>query len=105
MKMRFSRALLVAAILAAGFGFAACGERGVAGSTYGDSGNTISIEFRYDGKAMVTMMGLIVPCTYAQKSKNVTVSCNGATQVFNFNSDGSLIAANSGLFEKLTRKK
>jgi hypothetical protein len=105
MKTKLSHALLVAAILAGAFGFAGCGERDVAGTTYGDSENMISIEFHYDGKANVTMMGLVVPCTYTQKSKNITVSCNGAAQVFNLNSDGSLIAANEGLFGKLTRKK
>jgi hypothetical protein len=105
MSARLSRTVLVATILAAGFCFAGCGDPNVAGRTYGDSDNLISIEFRYDGKVMVTMMGLVVPCTYTQKAKNITVTCNGAAQVFSFNGDGSLIAANSGLFGKLTKKK
>jgi hypothetical protein len=94
MNARLSRAILVAAIVGAGFGFTGCSDRGVAGSTYGDSDNSISIEFRYDGKA-----------TYAEKGKNITVSCDGAAQPFTMNSDGSLTATNSGLFGKLTRKK
>jgi hypothetical protein len=105
MKTRLSRALMVAAILAAGFGFAGCGDPPVAGSTYGDSDNSISIEFRYDGKATVKMLGVVVACTYAEKGKNITVSCDGAAQPFTMNSDGSLTATNSGLFGKLTRKK
>jgi hypothetical protein len=105
MNARLSRAILVAAIVGAGFGFTGCSDRGVAGSTYGDSDNSISIEFRYDGKATVKMLGVVVACTYAEKGKNITVSCDGAAQPFTMNSDGSLTATNSGLFGKLTRKK
>lgn len=105
MKTKLSRALLVAAVLAVGIGFAGCGDPAIIGSTYGDSDNLISIEFLPGGKANVKMLGAIVPCTYKEKSKSVTVACNGAAQVFNFNSDGSLSAVNSGLFGKLTRKK
>lgn len=104
MNARLSRPLLVAAILLAEFGIAGCGDPGVAGSTYGASDNSISIEFRYDGKATVRMLGVVVACTYTEKGKNITVSCDGAAQPFTMNSDGSLTATNSGLFGKLTRK-
>jgi hypothetical protein len=105
MNTRLSRTLLVAAILAAGFGFAACGDPHVVGSTYVDSDNLISLEFLPGGKATLKMAGVVVPCTYTEKGKNITVSCGGAAQPFTMNNDGSLTAANPGLIGKLTRKK
>lgn len=104
MKTKLSHMLLVAAILAAGFGFAGCGDPPIAGSTYGDSANSISIEFRYDGKAAVKMLGVVVACTYIQKGGNITVTCGGAPQVFTIDSDGSLSASPPDPIGKLTRK-
>lgn len=104
MKTKLSQTLLVAAILAAGFGFAGCGDPPIVGSTYADSDNLISLEFLAGGRATLKMAGMVVPCAYTQKGKSITVSCNGAAQAFTMNSDGSLNAVNSGLIQKLTRK-
>lgn len=104
MKTKLSLMLLVVAILAAGFGFAGCGDPPIAGNTYGDSDNLISLEFLSGGKATLKMAGAAVTCTYTQNGKHITISCGGAAQPFTMNSDGSLTAANSGLFGKLTRK-
>src|SRR5579863_5675150 len=104
MKTKLSHMLLVAVIFTAGFGFAGCGDPPIAGNTYGDSDNVISLEFLSGGKATLKMAGAAVTCTYTQSGKNITVSCGGAAQPFILNSDGSLTAANSGLFGKLTRK-
>jgi hypothetical protein len=104
MKTRLSNVLLVAAILAAGFSFAGCGDPPIVGSTYGDSDNLISLEFLPGGKATLKMAGAVVPCTYTEKGESITVSCGGAAQPFTMNSDGSLSATNSGLFGKLTRR-
>jgi uncharacterized lipoprotein YehR (DUF1307 family) len=104
MKTKLSHTILVAAVLAVALGFAGCGDPPIAGYTYGDSDNSISIEFRYDGKAAVKMLGVDVACTYTEKGNSVTVSCGGAAQSFVKNSDGSLSPADSGLIGKLTRK-
>ena len=104
MKTKLSHALLVAAILTAGFGFAACGDSPIAGSTYGDSNNTFSLEFLSGGKATFTFAGAAVPCTYTQNGKNITVTCSGTPQLFIMGSDGSLTASPADPIGRLTRK-
>jgi len=104
MKTKLSHALLVAAILTAGFGFAACGDPPIAGSTYGDSNNTFSLEFLSGGKATFTFAGAAVPCTYTQNGKNITVTCSGTPQLFIMGSDGSLTASPADPIGRLTRK-
>jgi hypothetical protein len=103
MKMRFSHSLLVAAIFIAGFAFAGCDSE-VMGNTYVDSAGAFSIEFRPSGKANVKFAGLTLPCTYVRSGKNITVTCNGVSQVLTMNSDGSLGDPAAGVVGKLTRK-
>jgi hypothetical protein len=104
MKTKLSHALLVAAILTAGFGVAGCGDPPIAGSTYGDSNNMFSLEFLSGGKATFKLAGAAVPCTYTQNGKNITVTCSGAPQLFIMNSDGSLTASPADPIGRLTRK-
>jgi hypothetical protein len=104
MKTIVCKTLLVTTILLAGFAFAGC-ETDIAGSTYVDSDGVISIEFLPGGKANFKMGGIVGgECTYTEKGKNVTVTCNGASQVFTMNSDGSLGGPGTGLIGKLTKK-
>lgn len=104
MKAKLSHMLLVAAILAAAIGFAGCGDPPIAGNTYGDSGNMISLEFLSGGKATFKIAGAAVPCTYTQNGKKITVTCSGTPQVFIMNSDGSLTASPADPIGRLTRK-
>jgi hypothetical protein len=104
MKKIACKSLLAATILLAGFTFTGCESDFVRG-TYVDSDGLISIEFLTGGKANFKMAGLVsVACTYTESRKNVTVTCNGDSQSFAINSDGSLGGPAAGLAGKLTRK-
>ena len=87
---------VIAASLAAGLLLAACGKS-VEGSTYADSTKTIKIEFQSGGKAVVTMAGQAGNCTYAEKDKTITVTCEGQPADFTMNDDGTLTGPAGGL--------
>ena len=103
MKTIVAKALLVATILVAGFGFAGCGS-GVEGNTYVDAEGVISIEFLSGGKANFKMGIFGGACTYTESGKNITVTCNGVPQVFTMNSDGSLGGPAASRIGKSTKK-
>ena len=87
---------LIALFLAAALPLAACGKS-VSGSTYAGGNGALKIEFQSGGKAIVTIAGQAGDCTYAEQSKQVTVTCEGQPIVFTENDDGSLSAPAGGM--------
>ena len=104
MKTILHRALLAATLLTAGFGLAACGDS-VEGNTYTDAENVITLQFLSGGKASVKMGPIGGECTYKESGKSVAVTCNGTTQSFTVNDDGSLGGPATVITGKLIRKK
>ena len=95
--------ILVMAVVA--FALASCGSDSVEGNTYEAPGGTISIAFNSGGKASVKMGPLAQDCTYAQKGKSVTLTCQADTTTFTVADDGSLVGPPGGMIDRLTKKK
>jgi len=97
MKRGLHSAMFAAAIAVAGL-VAACGGSSVQGSTYKSA--MIKIEFKSGGVATATIGPMSTQCSYTQKDKQVTVTCEGQPEVFTVAADGTL---NSEHFGKLSK--
>lgn len=102
MNMRFVRQcalfLSVALLLAA---VAGCSKK-LSGKYEADK-FPMTIHFKGDGKADVTIMGQTQQGTYSEDGKKVTVTVEKESHPLTINDDGSLSAEEHG--EKLTLKK
>lgn len=83
----------------------ACGGGGVEGSTYANNGSIVKIEFKPDGKAFMAMGPMSTPCTYTQKGKSVSLSCEGDSTVLTVEDDGALTGPPDGMLARLTKQK
>src|SRR5262249_2597279 len=89
---------MIALSFAAALLLVACGKSSsVEGNSYADASKNVKIEFQSGSKAVVTMAGQPGDCTYAEKDKQVTVTCQGQDAVFTRNDDGSLTGPASGM--------
>ena len=95
-------------VMIAGLGLAvvSCGKSGsgVEGNTYEANGGAFQIQFKPDGKASVALGPVAGDCTYAQKDKTVSVTCEGEQIDFTVNDDGSISGPPDGLVGKMTKK-
>ncbi len=82
---------------------AGCGSKSVAGNTYEAVGGAFSVEFQSGGKAVTTIAGNKVDCTYTEDSKTVTLTCEGQPVALTVNDDGSLSGPPDGMMGKLTK--
>ena len=63
------------------------------------------IEFKADGKALVSTGPLTTPCTYSESQKSITLECEGDKTSFTIDDDGALIGPPDGMLARLTREK
>jgi hypothetical protein len=97
MKTALRNAMFVAAISLAGL-VAACGGSSVQGSTY--KSEMIKIEFKSGGVAVATIGPMSNQCSYTEKDKQVTVTCDGLPEVFTVAADGTLSSQHFGKLAK-----
>ncbi|HEY2891855.1 MAG TPA: hypothetical protein VGJ31_14560 [Dongiaceae bacterium] len=105
MKTMSKRSGLIAVALTMSVMLASCGSKSVAGNTYEGAGGAFSVEFQSGGKAVTTIAGNKVDCTYAEDSKTVTLTCEGQPVALTVNDDGSLSGPPDGMMGKLTKKQ
>jgi hypothetical protein len=94
-------------VMIAGLGIAvaSCGKSNVVeGSTYEANNGAFQIQFKPDGKATVALGPVAGDCTYAQKDKTVSVTCEGTQIDFTVNDDGSISGPPDGLVGRMTKK-
>jgi hypothetical protein len=94
-------------VVIAGLGLAvvSCGKsNGVEGSTYEGNNGAFQIQFKPDGKASVALGPVSGDCTYTQKDKSVSVTCEGDQIDFTVNDDGSLNGPPDGMIGRMTKK-
>jgi hypothetical protein len=108
MKMKAIVLSAARLVMIAGLGIAvvSCGKSGggVEGNTYEANGGTFQIQFKPDGKATVALGPMAGDCTYAQKDKTVSVTCEGDKIDFTVNDDGSISGPPDGMVGTLTKK-
>ena len=105
MKTVLKRGGLIAVALTMSVMLASCGSKSVAGNTYEAAGGAFSVEFQSGGKAVTTIAGNKVDCTYVEDSKTVTLTCEGQPVALTVNDDGSLSGPPDGMMGKLTKKQ
>jgi hypothetical protein len=105
MKTVSKRSGFIAAALTMSLLLASCGSKSVAGDTYEGAGGAFSVEFQSGGKAVTTIAGAKVDCTYTEDSKTVTLTCEGQPVALTVNDDGSLSGPADGMMGKLTKKQ
>jgi len=97
-----ARILVIAGL---GVAVASCGKSsGVEGSTYEGNNGAFQIQFKPDGKASVALGPVAGDCTYTQKDKTVSVTCEGTQIDFTVNDDGSISGPPDGLVGRMTKK-
>ena len=104
MRASFGRLWTTAAVAWVCVCATGCGNS-VKGHTYAGNGQLVSIQFQSGGKAYVSMGPMTSNCTYTQKSKDVTLICEGDTEQLALASDGSLNGPPDGMLAHLTRVK
>ena len=89
MKTLISPQIVVAAVIAVVAVIGGCGSK-VEG-TY-SNGSMVTLDLKSGGKAMFTMMGETIPCTYKVKDNKVQLDCTpkGEKADFLIHDDGSL---------------
>lgn len=102
MKTVSKRGGLIVVALTLSVVLASCGSKSVSGNTYEGAGGAFSVEFQSGGKAVTTIAGNKVDCTYTEDSKTVTLTCEGQPVALTVNDDGSLSGPALG---KLTKKQ
>jgi hypothetical protein len=50
----------------------------------------VTLDIQSGGKASLTVMGEIEPCTYVLEDKKLSLTCKGDTSVWGIHDDGSL---------------
>ena len=98
MKTRRLSAILVAMMALAGLLAACGGGSSVQGSTYQSA--MIKIEFKSGGVATATIGPMSTQCSYTQKDKQVTVTCDGQPETFTVAADGTLSSEHFGKLSK-----
>lgn len=104
MKTIFRQARILAIACSTCLIVAGCGKS-VSGSTYENNGGAVSVAFQSGGKAVATIAGAAVDCTYTEDSKAVTLTCEGQPAVLTINDDGSLSAGPDSMLGRLTKKQ
>ncbi|HWA45523.1 MAG TPA: hypothetical protein VHA10_20040 [Hypericibacter adhaerens] len=105
MRIHDRRAALVAVIAMGVLGLSACGKsNNVEGNTYLANGGAMSIQFKSDGKAAVALGPMTGDCSYVQKDKTVSITCEGEQADFTLNDDGSLNGPPDGMIGRLEKK-
>jgi hypothetical protein len=86
----FSKVVFIAASLFAVTAIGGCGSK-VEG-TYTNTGGMVTLDLKSGGKALFTMMGESMPCTYKVKDDKVLLDCTpkGEKVDFMIHDDGSL---------------
>lgn len=95
------RGLLTFALVACCLAGPGCSKGGdkVEGKYVSDNG-ALSVEFKADGKAQVSLGAGSAACDYQQDGDKVTVKLENQATVFTRNADGSLTNAEMGTFKK-----
>jgi hypothetical protein len=102
MTWKLGAALIVAAAVAGGLG--GCGQSSsVENSAYQSDDGAVRIDFKSDDKAVVSLAGMPQDCTYSQKEKTISITCQGDKADFTLNDDGSLAGPPEGFAPRLTR--
>ena len=100
--LRVARVVMIAGL---GVGLISCGKSsGVEGSTYEGNSGSLQIQFKSGGKASVALGPVGGDCTYSQKDKTVSITCEGDQIDFTINGDGSLSGPPDSLIGTMTRK-
>ena len=94
-----------AALAVMGVCLTACGGGSVDGNTYVDNGGVVKIEFKSDGKAYVSTGPVTTTCSYTEKGKNVSLTCEGDRTEFTVDDDGALNGPPGGMLARLTKQK
>ena len=82
-----------------------CGGASVDGNTYVDNGGVVKIEFKSDGKAYVSTGPVTTTCSYSEKGKTVSLTCEGDQTEFTVDDDGALNGPPGGMLARLTKQK
>ncbi len=85
---RFSKIALATGIAAGAFTLASCGS-GVSG-TYTNPTGMVTLDLKSGGKASLTVMGEMEPCTYDVDGKSMNLTCKGEKTEWGIHDDGSL---------------
>ena len=105
MKAVAFRTSLIAMTEALAISLSACGKsNAVQGNTFEGSGGAFKIQFMDGGKASVALGTLVGDCTYVQKDKTITITCEGNPMDFTVNDDGSLSGPPNTDLGTLSRK-
>jgi hypothetical protein len=97
--MRRTAALLATVSLGAFLG--SCGSA-VSGHIYQNNGGVVQVEFRSEGKALVSAGTVVRRCSYSESGNSVSLVCNGETTKFKVQNDGALVGPADGLMARLT---
>ena len=100
--MRRTIAFLATAAL--GALVAACGSR-VDGRTYYNTGGVVQIEFKGDGKALVSAGADVHKCKYSQAGNSVNLICEDGRTNLKMQDDGALVGPSEGAMARLTPEK
>lgn len=84
----FSKIALATGIAGGAFALASCGS-GVSG-TYTNPTGMVTLDLRSGGKASLTVMGEMEPCTYDVDGKSMNLTCKGEKTEWGIHDDGSL---------------
>jgi len=87
------RIALIAALALMAHGFVSCSSKSKIEGTYTQAGNgTVALDLKSGGKAMFTMMGDNIACTYKVDGDKVLLDCSpkGDKVDFTIHDDGSL---------------
>lgn len=93
----FATALVCTAVIG-------CGSS-VSGHTYAGNGEMVKVEFQSGGKAFASMGPMTSSCTYTQKSKTISLVCDGVPTDLTVADDGSLNGPPDGMLARLTKVK
>ena len=104
-KSKLVSACRCAVLAVVAMGLTACGGGSVNGNTYVDNGSVVKIEFKSDGKAYVSTGPVTTTCSYTEKGKTVSMTCEGDQTDFTVDDDGALNGPPGGMLARLTKQK
>lgn len=99
-----NRTMAYAAMMAACMTLTACGNK-VSGHTYHDNGGVVTVEFKTDGKALVSTGPVTQTCSYTEAGKTISLMCGGDETHFTLENDGALAGPPEGMLARLTPVK
>ncbi|MBS1801851.1 MAG: hypothetical protein JST28_00710 [Acidobacteria bacterium] len=80
---------------------AACGSK-VSDRTYHNNGGVVQVEFKRDGRALVSAGNHVHACSYTESGSSVRLTCQNEDTEFRMQDDGALVGPARGPMARLT---